>query len=142
MTKRSSDDWHGCPIRYSAAVLGDPWSLLILRDLMFNAARHYADFLTADEGISTNILAARLVALENEGLIEKRADPEHGKRYLYSLTEKGRDLLPALLELIRWAGTWDKRSEVSASFTKKIAKDRTAVAKTIVANLPPLKPGG
>lgn len=135
MTKRSSDDWHGCPIRYGAAILGDPWSLLVLRDLMFNGARHYADFLNAGEGISTNILAARLSQLETEGLIEKRPDPEHGKRFLYSLTAKGRDLLPALLEIIRWAGTWDGESEVSQAFVEDIERDRTAVAEKITRNL-------
>ena len=141
MTKRTTDDWHGCPIRYSAAIFGDPWSLLVLRDLMFSGARHYADFLNAGEGISTNILAARLVALEEEGLVEKQPDPEHGKRYLYLLTEKGRDLLPTLLEIVRWAGTWDKKSEVSPAYVEKIAADRTAVAEKITGRLKPSNKG-
>lgn len=135
MTKRSSEDWHGCPIRYGAAIFGDPWSLLVLRDLMFNGARHYADFLNAGEGISTNILATRLSQLESEGLVGKRPDPEHGKRYLYSLTDKGRDLLPALLEIIRWSGTWDSKSEVSPAFVKGIERDRTGVAEKITRKL-------
>ncbi|MEM9587122.1 MAG: helix-turn-helix domain-containing protein [Planctomycetota bacterium] len=135
MTKRSSADWHGCPIRYSASIFGDRWCLLILRDLIFLQARHYADFLNAGEGISTNILAARLATLESEGLVEKQPDPEHGKRFIYQLTNKGLDLVPAFLEIVRWANKWDKKTEVPVEFARELRKDSNTLAKRIIREL-------
>ena len=134
MTKRTTEDWHGCPIRYGAAVFGDPWCLLILRDLMFKGARYYADFINAGEGISTNILATRLAVLEDERIIEKSIDPDHGKRFIYSLTEKGIGLLPAMLEIIDWSEVWDDQTEVPASFAKELRQDRVALAKRIASD--------
>jgi len=135
MTARTSKDWHGCPIRYSAAIFGDNWCLLIIRDLIFKGARHYADFLNAGEGISTNVLAARLNKLEEEGVVEKCPDPEHGKRFLYTLTEKGISLVPILLEMINWAETWDGQSEVPTDFAIELRKDSSKMAKKIINDL-------
>lgn len=134
MTKRTTKDWHGCPIRYGAAVFGDPWCLLILRDLMFKDARHFSDFNNAGEGISTNILAARLAMLEEERVIQKTADPKHGKRFIYSLTEKGLGLLPLMLEIIDWAGVWDEQSEVPPAFAKELRQDRAVLARRIASD--------
>lgn len=131
MTKRNSQDWCGCPIRYAAVIFGDDWSLLILRDLIFKGARHYADFLNADEGIATNILAARLAKLEAEGIIEKHRDANHGARYCYTLSKKGLDLIPAMLEIIDWSRKWDKYTEVSPEFAKQLRADRRALARKI-----------
>ncbi len=135
MTKRTTQDWHGCPIRYSAAIFGDNWSMLILRDLMFKGAKHYADFINAGEGISTNILATRLARLEAEGIIAKHADPEHGKRYIYTLSDKGLGLLPAMLEMIDWAETWDMQTGVPPEFIEELRRDRSALAKKITGKL-------
>jgi len=135
MTLKTSDDWHGCPVRFGAAVFGDQWCMLILRDLMFKEARHYADFLTAGEGISTNILATRLFHLENEGIIEKRPDPDHGARIIYSLSKKGLGLVPAMLEIMDWSETWDGETEVPKAFAKELRSDRKAFAKKITKKL-------
>jgi len=135
MTKRSTDDWHGCPIRYGAAIFGDHWCLLILRDLIFKGARYYADFVNADEGISTNILAARLVKLEDERILQKRPDPEHGKRFVYTLTNKGFGLIPAMLEIIDWAEVWDDQTEVPPEFATKLRQNRAALARKIAKDL-------
>jgi len=140
MTKRTTQDWHGCPIRYGAAIFGDNWCLLILRDLMFKGAKHYADFINAGEGISTNILAVRLNMFEVEGIIEKHPDPDHGKRYVYFLTDKGLGLLPAMLEIIDWSETWDNKTEVPADFSKELEKDRSALAKKIIQDLKASRP--
>jgi len=104
---------------------------LILRDLMFRGAKHYADFLNAGEGISTNILANRLSRLENEDVIEKQPDPEHGKRFIYRLTEKGIGLLPVMVEIIDWAEIWDSNSEVSPEFAKEFRANRSAFVEKI-----------
>ncbi len=109
--------------------------MLILRDLMFKEAKYYADFLNAGEGISTNILANCLVKLEAEGIVSKHPDPEHGKRYVYALTDKGLGLLPALLEIMDWAEIWDDQTEVPPEFVKELRLDRAALAEKIIRNL-------
>ena len=92
-----------CPINASLEILGDRWSLLIVRDLVFAGLRSYKDFLGGEEGIATNILADRLASLQAAGLITSVRDPEDGRKLVYRLTAKGFDLAPALLELGRWA---------------------------------------
>jgi DNA-binding HxlR family transcriptional regulator len=84
-------------------LLGDRWTLLVVRDLLFVGARHFGDFLRSPEGIPTNILTERLRRLECAGLVTRTVYRRHPPRYEYQLTERGRDLLPVLREMIRWA---------------------------------------
>lgn len=91
--------------------------------------------MDAGEGISTNILASRLAKLEDEGVIQKHPDPEHGKRFVYSLTNKGLGLLPAMLEIINWAEVWDDQTEVPSKFAKELRKDRATLTRKIVDDL-------
>ena len=98
----------GCPIAISLDLFGDKWSLLIVRDLLFQRPRSYRDFAEAAEGIATNILADRLAKLEIAGIISRVPDPEDGRKVLYGLTEKGLALAPVMAEMGRWAVTWEK----------------------------------
>jgi DNA-binding HxlR family transcriptional regulator len=82
-------------------VIGDRWTLLIVRDL-FAGKRRYGEFLGSPEGIPTNILAERLKRLEGAGLLESVAYSEHPPRYEYQLTQRGRDLAPVLDALADW----------------------------------------
>jgi len=91
-----------CPIAGALDLLGDRWTLLVMRDLLFYGKHRFAEFLTSPEGISTNILAERLERLERCGLVERRRYLERPPREEYHLTVRGRDLLPVLRELIRW----------------------------------------
>lgn len=91
-----------CPINASLEVVGDRWSLLIVRDLMFAGARTYKDFRASDEGIATNILASRLVTLQDAGIVASDRDPRDGRSLIYRLTAKGVELAPVLMELSRW----------------------------------------
>ena len=91
-----------CPIAAALDLLGDGWTLLVIRDLLFYDKHRFADFLDSPEAISTNILAERLKRLEERGLVERRRYQEHPPRDEYYLTAKGYDLLPVLRELIRW----------------------------------------
>lgn len=91
-----------CPISNTLDILGDKWTLLVIRDL-FLGKRLYGEFTESPEGIPTNILADRLKRLEAAGLVKKEAYQERPVRYAYSLTRKGGDLLPVLNEIIRWA---------------------------------------
>ena len=97
--------------------------------------RHYREFLEAGEGIATNILANRLDRLESAGVVTKRRDPDDAKRFLYTLTEKGLDLIPLLLELVVWGALHDPETPVSAAFLKRIQSDRDGVIAEMRARL-------
>ena len=99
MNKKRSE----CPLSCALDIFGDKWSLLIIRDLMFDNKCTYNDFLKSQEGIATNILASRLKELEENGIIEKSAHPDSKAKNLYRLTSKGIDLLPILIEVYIWS---------------------------------------
>jgi DNA-binding HxlR family transcriptional regulator len=93
----------GCPINLTLEVVGDKWSLLIIRDIMFGNRRHYRELLIkSDEGISSNILADRLKMLLEQDIITRQDDPSHKQKGIYSLTEQGIELLPILAQMARW----------------------------------------
>lgn len=87
----------------SVEMLGDRWSLLIIRDMMLRGAHTYKTFLDCYEGIATNILADRLRRLVENGIITAEPDPSDGRKLIYSLTQKGIDLAPVLTEMVLWA---------------------------------------
>jgi len=91
-----------CPIAGALEVMGDRWTLLVMRDVLFYDKRRFADFLASPEHIATNILADRLERLERGGLIERRRYHERPPREEYHPTMRGRDLVPVLRELILW----------------------------------------
>jgi DNA-binding HxlR family transcriptional regulator len=93
----------GCPLNASVEMLGDRWSLLIIRDMMLRGAQSYKEFLASAEGIATNILADRLQKLVEHGIITARSDPADGRKLIYRLTSKGIDLAPVLTEMVLWA---------------------------------------
>ena len=93
----------GCPINLTLEVLGDRWSLLVIRDIMFGDRRHYRELLLgSEEGISSNILAERLKTLLEQGVLTKADDPTHKQKAIYSLTEQGIELLPVLAQIGAW----------------------------------------
>ncbi|MDB5539306.1 MAG: Transcriptional regulator, HxlR family [Devosia sp.] len=93
----------GCPINLAVEVLGDRWSLVVLRDMMFANRRSYGELHgNSLEGIATNILASRLKRLADEGLITAAADPGHKQRTIYSLTEQAIALVPVMAQLGAW----------------------------------------
>jgi len=89
-------------------MLGDRWSLLIIRDMMLLGRRTFKEFLGSYEGIATNILADRLRRLEAYGIISTEPDPSDGRKLLYTLTPKGIDLAPVLTEMVLWAGRHER----------------------------------
>ncbi|MGC1466540.1 MAG: helix-turn-helix domain-containing protein [Pseudolabrys sp.] len=99
------DETHrsGCPINLTLEVVGDKWSLLIIRDIIFGNRRHFRELLTrSEEGISSNILADRLKTLLQQGILTRADDPAHKQKGVYSLTEKGIELLPVLAQMAGW----------------------------------------
>jgi DNA-binding HxlR family transcriptional regulator len=101
--KAGTDRRSGCPLNASVEMLGDRWSLLIIRDMMLRGACSYKEFLSCYEGIATNILADRLQKLVAYGIITTESDPADGRKQIYLLTEKGIDLAPVLTEMVLWA---------------------------------------
>ncbi|GAB3747060.1 winged helix-turn-helix transcriptional regulator [Spirosoma pomorum] len=91
-----------CPISTSLDVLGDKWSLLILRDMVFAGKSTYGQFLQSEEKMATNILADRLSVLESQGILTKTVAADKKSKFTYRLTEKGVDTIPILMELILW----------------------------------------
>jgi DNA-binding HxlR family transcriptional regulator len=91
-----------CPIASALDLLGDKWTLVVVRDLLLLDKHRFGELLGSGEGISTNILSDRLERLEAAGLVERRRYQEHPPRDEYHLTASGRDLFPVLRELIRW----------------------------------------
>ncbi len=103
--KKSSKKWRsGCPLNASVEILGDRWSILIIRDMMLRGFQTYKEFLSSYEKIATNILANRLKNLESHGIIAARRDVKDGRKVIYRLTAKGIDLAPVLTEMVLWAG--------------------------------------
>jgi DNA-binding HxlR family transcriptional regulator len=96
----------GCPINLTLEVMGDRWSLIVIRDVMFGNRRHFRELLTrSEEGIASNILAARLKLLLEQGLLTKADDPTHKQKAIYSLTEKSIQLVPVFAQI----GAWGRR---------------------------------
>lgn len=91
-----------CPIACSLDLIGDRWTLLVIRDMMFFGKQRFEEFLDSPEGISTNILANRLKSLEDMGLVEKHPYSNHPRRMNYQLTERGKSLRHVLRSLIVW----------------------------------------
>src|SRR5690242_11397861 len=93
----------GCPINLTLEMLGDRWSLIVIRDVMFGNRRHYRELLNqSEEGIASNILADRLKRLLEAGLLSKRDDPTHRQKSIYSLTEPAIQLVPLLVQMGAW----------------------------------------
>lgn len=92
-----------CPINLTLEIVGDKWSLLIIRDMMFGNRRHFRELLLkSDEKISSNILANRLKTLVEAGILTRVDDPSHKQKAIYSLTEQGIELLPVLAQMAVW----------------------------------------
>jgi DNA-binding HxlR family transcriptional regulator len=92
----------------SVEMLGDRWSLLIVRDMMLRGFRSYKEFMECYEGIATNILADRLRKLIAYGIIDAESDPADGRKLIYRLTAKGIDLAPVLTEMVLWAAAHEE----------------------------------
>jgi len=124
--KTTSDHRSGCPVSVSLDVLGDRWSLLIVRDVMVRGLRTFRQFQSAGEGIASNILADRLHKLEAAGILTTEPSAEDGRSTYYRLTPKGIALAPVLLELLIWAGNHESTGAPNA-FIAEMEQNRAAI---------------
>ena len=121
----------GCPINLSLELLGDRWTLLIVRDLIFAGKKHFREFLLSDEGISSRTLAERLQTLQEEGIITRSGDPTHKLKAIYRLTEAGIDLLPVLATL----GAWGSRYRNADGELARVADELAAGGEAALEQL-------
>ena len=124
-----------CPINFVLETFGDKWTLLIVRDLMFKGKNTYGELLGSAEGISTNILAERLRRLEKHGIIIKRASQDR-RSTLYLLSQKGKDLLPIMLEMTAWSAKHDTLTNTPANFVPALRRARGEMMEGILSKLP------
>ncbi|MCW7457552.1 helix-turn-helix transcriptional regulator [Leptospira bandrabouensis] len=124
-----------CPLSCSLDIFGDKWSLLIIRDMMFFNKSTYGDFLKSEEGIATNILAARLQNLEENELIKKTEHPTSKAKVLYQLTNKAIELLPILVEIQLWAEKYFEIPTEIKTQLKEVKKGKEEFIKVMTKKL-------
>lgn len=123
-----------CPISSSLDLFGDKWTLLIVRDLLYHGSRTFKDFYQSEEKISSARLAERLKKLEQLKAITKENHPTNKKVFIYKLTQKGKDLAPAIVDLISWGNKYldEHISEESKAFAIKLEDNREGVLKELM----------
>ena len=126
-----------CPISLVLELVGDNWSLLIVRDLMFRGHSSYQAFLRSEEGIATNILADRLQRLEQNGLISKASDPADARKFIYALTEKGADMAPLLVEMTLFANRHAPRIDMPKEVVADMQRNKSAFTARMVRSCSP-----
>lgn len=126
-----------CPVNFVLETVGDKWSLLILRDIIFRGKKSYGDFLKSEEGFATNILASRLLLLENEDILKKIPNPDDARKDFYVMTDKGLDLIPLLFEMILWSSKYDPKSEAKRikKFVEMVRLDNRKISQKIILKI-------
>jgi DNA-binding HxlR family transcriptional regulator len=124
-----------CPINLTLEVIGDKWSLIIIRDIMFDGKRHFRELLNSGEKIASNILTDRLNMLEREGIISKKSDPGHKQKFIYSLTTAGIDLLPLMVEIGTWSLKHRDVDPAKGKHAEMLVKGGKELQKEIRKNL-------
>ncbi len=126
----------GCPINLTLEILGDKWSLLVIRDMIFGNRRHFRELLTkSEEGIASNVLADRLRRLAEQGIITKADDRSHKQKVLYSLTERGIELVPVLAQIGAWGIRFLPVSEELAIRAELLAKGGPRMWEALMSEL-------
>ncbi len=133
---RKSELRSDCPINYPLEIIGDKWSLLIIRDIAISGKTSYSEFLASDEKIATNILSNRLAMLEENGIISKKQDEANKARFIYSLAQPGLDLIPLLIDMLIWSNKQHPiKTEPDALLVKMALENRLQLIDTIQTHL-------
>ena len=126
----------GCPINLTLEMLGDSWSLIVIRDIMFGNRRHYGDLLRlSEEGIASNILANRLARLVQSGLLSRTGDPAHKQKVIYSLTEASIQLVPLLAHMGAWGCRFTPASRLLSIRAQLLEQGGERMWKAFMAEL-------
>lgn len=126
-----------CPINLVLEAVGDSWSMLIIRDLMLRGHSSYQAFLRSEEKIATNILADRLSKLELNGLISKASDPSDARKFIYSLTQRGADLAPLVIEMTLYSLRHEPRIDMPKEVVAEMQKNKQAFATKLIRHFTP-----
>ena len=113
-----------CPINFALEMFGDPWSLLLIRDIVYFGKHSYGEFLASEEGMATNILASRLAHLEHQGILTKKLSEKDKRKEEYVLTAKGLDLIPVLVDIANWSAEHDPHTAAPAAWMALMKADR------------------
>lgn len=131
MLRDSENCRSNCPINFLLETFGDKWTLLIVRDLMFKGKHSFREFLMSDEKIATNILTDRLKRLEEHGIVSKRISESNRSSFVYTLTDKGRDLLPVMVEITAWSAKHDARTNTPTAFQHGYKEDKARLIEEL-----------
>jgi DNA-binding HxlR family transcriptional regulator len=141
MGKARHDCRHsGCGLAYSLDIFGDKWTLVVVRDLIFTGKRYFGEFMASPEKMASNILSDRLKRLEESGIVSKTQDPENESKFIYELTQKGKELIPLVLEIMIWGAKHDPNSNTPPAFLRWLKKDREGAVKAILKCLKDKEP--
>jgi DNA-binding HxlR family transcriptional regulator len=126
----------GCPINLTLELLGDRWSLIVIRDIMFGERRHFRELITqSEEGIASNVLADRLKRLVDAGLLSKSDDPAHKQKAIYSLTKASIELVPLLVQIGAWGRRHTSADPELAKRARRLEEGGPKKWKALMANL-------
>ena len=126
-----------CPITSALDIVGDKWSLVVIKQMLFEGRTTFKDFVESPEAIATNILSVRLKMLEDFGIINKQKLPANKKTNIYTLTEKGVALTPVLIELTLWSKYHIKEFNPDLNLDEKlewVEKNKNKAFKQIIEN--------
>jgi len=124
-----------CPVSCTLDILGDKWTLLVVRDLIFRRKQYFGDFQNSPEKIATNILSDRLKKLEEGHVISRRRDPANARKVIYMPTEKCLDLVPTIMELIRWGAKHAPGSNAHENLVQRFEQDPVGFIAEIRSSL-------
>ena len=111
-------------LAHALDLIGDRWTLLVLRDLLLKSRSRYRELLACEEGIATNVLADRLKRLEQKGLIRKEQDQQDARQYVYKPTRLAVSVVPMLIEMTVWGARNSKDTTVDRDLLRRFGRDR------------------
>lgn len=128
--KRSSGKSH-CPINYGLEIFGDPWSLLVVRDIVYFGKHTFNEFLASEEAIAPSVLSARLEQLVAAGMLSKDKDPDDRRRVAYNLTEPGLRVIPILVEIADWGVEADPDTGAPMDWVARVRANKPEMIERI-----------
>lgn len=133
MDLKRTDVKSHCPINFTLEAVGDSWSLLILRDIMYSGKHTFKDFFDSEERITSSVLADRLSHLVKNEVLIKEPSPADKRSAAYVFTEKGLGLIPILLDMMEWGTTQDPQSlgHEKKDFVARIRKEQSALCREV-----------
>ncbi|GGE90772.1 winged helix-turn-helix transcriptional regulator [Mycetocola zhadangensis] len=121
-----------CPINFGLEAFGDPWALLVVRDIVYFGKHTFKEFLASEEAVAPSVLAARLARLDADGILDRTPDPTDARRVVYNLTEAGLGLIPILLEIANWSASIDPETDAPPEWIAAVRRDETTMTDLIV----------